>query len=269
MYPEAEENFLFDLLYNCEHNAQEAIQRLEKMGYQRKAVVDLLAQDVLDGLSIKSKRPTSLLLGAKKTDHFPPNVSDKDKSIRHLMELYPQVDSVLITYALESCDFNEEQAGKLLAAMTPRDSGDYLQRLLPSPESLEVMKPSCGTQTNALVDYEIGTPVWVLPLINPDVCDVSTWTKEDGVIQKKIKIPLAKGCDASLKNGPQNFDKKYQLIQRKGADASNKRGTDAKMRHGPNAELCIKIKAKGPESSLRKGANSLLRLVKKLPSDDE
>ena len=39
LYPEVDEAVLFDLLYNCDHNAQTCIQRLEKMGYKRKEIV--------------------------------------------------------------------------------------------------------------------------------------------------------------------------------------------------------------------------------------
>lgn len=69
IYPDVEENFLFDLLHNCDDNAQRVIERLEQMGYRRKE---------LD--FSKPPPPPKISIEAPKESQFPINVSDKEKS---------------------------------------------------------------------------------------------------------------------------------------------------------------------------------------------
>lgn len=84
LYPDADEAVLFDLLYNCDQNAQDAIERLEKMGYKRKdsirpssAKVESVSS-VTSEYSLKGLRPSSVM--PPKHLQFPPNVADKEKS---------------------------------------------------------------------------------------------------------------------------------------------------------------------------------------------
>lgn len=69
IYPDVEENFLFDLLHNCDDNAQHVIERLEQMGYRRKE---------LD--FGKLPPPPKVVIVPPKESQFPLNVSDKEKS---------------------------------------------------------------------------------------------------------------------------------------------------------------------------------------------
>src|SRR5690242_1179893 len=84
IYPEADEAALFDLLYNCDHNAQEAIERLERMGYKRKDGIRPSSAKVESVSSFgsseaaKALRPQSAPV-APKSLQFPPNVADKQK----------------------------------------------------------------------------------------------------------------------------------------------------------------------------------------------
>jgi len=83
IYPEADEAVLFDLLYNCDQNAQEAINRLEAMGYKRtecnrSTSAKITEVDSLRGPN-KALRPQSAPIAPKLT-HFPPNTADKQKS---------------------------------------------------------------------------------------------------------------------------------------------------------------------------------------------
>lgn len=78
IYPDADEASLFDLLYNCDHNAQEAIERLEKMGYKRQETIRPLSARVESmtniGEKLRALRPCTAPIA-----RFPPNVADKRK----------------------------------------------------------------------------------------------------------------------------------------------------------------------------------------------
>lgn len=68
-----EENFLFDLLHNCDDNAMHVIERLEQMGYRRKE------------LDFSRPPPPPKLVKISppgKESEFPINVSDKERSKR-------------------------------------------------------------------------------------------------------------------------------------------------------------------------------------------
>lgn len=70
IYPDVEENFLFDLLHNCDDNAQHVIERLEQMGYRRREL----------DFSKPLLSPPRIALIPPKDSQFPLNVSDKEKS---------------------------------------------------------------------------------------------------------------------------------------------------------------------------------------------
>lgn len=87
MYPEADEAILFDLLYNCDQNAMEAINRLESMGYKRSEANRISSAKLTETDSTKTPsralRPQSAPIGPKFT-FFPPNVNEKQKSIQNI-----------------------------------------------------------------------------------------------------------------------------------------------------------------------------------------
>lgn len=79
LFPSVDEDKLFDLLYNNEHNAQMVIDNLERMGYRRQNTINIRALASVDGKKCadhstvpgKSARPTSIPL------QFPVNASEK------------------------------------------------------------------------------------------------------------------------------------------------------------------------------------------------
>lgn len=175
LYPEADEAVLFDLLYNCDQNAMDAITRLEAMGYKRSASAKTAQTE--PKTSSKAVRPQSAPF-ASKTSQFPPNTTEKQRSIeldifgvefililnptvfKKLEELFPTVSRTLINMALESSGFNEERARVFLSAMTPQDSDKYLPTEFKSVSTSNFISGYCrGTQTNSLVHSFTGTPI--------------------------------------------------------------------------------------------------------------
>ena len=78
LFPSVDEDKLFDLLYNNEHNAQMVIDNLERMGYKRENTINIRAltsdaKKLADHSTApgKSVRPTSIPL------QFPVNASEK------------------------------------------------------------------------------------------------------------------------------------------------------------------------------------------------
>lgn len=84
IYPDADEAVLFDLLYNCDQNAQEAINRLEAMGYKRTDSSRPTSAKITDVPTItitpKATRPQSAPI-APKLSNFPPNSAERQQSI--------------------------------------------------------------------------------------------------------------------------------------------------------------------------------------------
>ena len=78
LYPEADEAILFDLLYNCDQNAMDAITRLESMGYKRSASAKASAET--EPKASKAVRPQTVPITSK-TTQFPPNTTEKQLSI--------------------------------------------------------------------------------------------------------------------------------------------------------------------------------------------
>ncbi|CAG2112743.1 unnamed protein product [Medioppia subpectinata] len=264
MYPEADEAILFDLLYNCDQNAMEAINRLEKMGYKRsdtsgrKPSVKPLDTDFS---KTKALRPQTAPISFK-TTFFPPNTTEKQKLIKDLEEEFPQVGSTLINMALESSGFNQERARIFLSAMTPQDSSKYLPTDIKSVEMSPLVARYCrGTQTNSLLDTITGTPIKIAKRVAVKVTK-GTSTTEDGIFVEEKKKPVAKGSDPTNRKGPNIFSLIKSYFPWKGSDSKNKSGCNPSNRKGPDPNLKSgsKTTAKGPQQSNRKGA--LGRLIK-------
>ena len=206
LFPEVEENKLFDLLYNSDHDALRVMTDLEHMGYKKVNVVgvsrgkrDIRVIPGEESAGKKAVRPTSIRL------HFPVAVSEKDKLIRKLKECFPQVSDALIEVALECSEFEESKAAIFLSAMTPEDSDTYFRKAFTETIPTTRELPCIGTQTKAFIETVPDVPIRVaIAARHYETEDKSTWTREDNVIIKAAKVPLAHGPDLSLRNGPQS-----------------------------------------------------------------
>ncbi|RWS23987.1 hypothetical protein B4U80_08457, partial [Leptotrombidium deliense] len=259
MYPETDEAALFDLLYNCDHNAQEAIDRLDKMGYKRKDALRPSSAKVESITSItteflKPSRPKSAPI-APKHPQFPPNVAEKQMIFDKLQEAFPKADRTLINMALECAAFNEERAKIFLNAMTPQDSEKYLPKDFQFHESPYISLLCKGTQTNAFVEAISGTPITVRKARNIKQDNVGTWTVEDGIIIEEKKKPLAKGSNPALRKGANILNLIKSYLPWRGSDSRNRQGPDCNNRKGPDPSLKSgsSYRAKGADSKNRKG----------------
>ncbi|RWS06299.1 hypothetical protein B4U79_02655 [Dinothrombium tinctorium] len=258
LYPDADEAILFDLLYNCDHNAQEAIERLDKMGYRKKETIRPSSAKVEKPTSITSELPKALRPKSAPVSQklqFPPNVAEKREIYTRLEESFPKADRTLINMALECAAFDEEKARLFLTAMTPQDSEKYFPKDIGIQESMFITLACRGTQTNAFVETIAGTPITVRKFRDIRKSDVSTCTTEDGIIVEEKKKPLAKGPNPSLRKGPNIMNLIKSYLPWKGPDARNRQGPDPNNRKGPDSSLKSSsgYKAKGADPKNRKG----------------
>ncbi|KAI1301515.1 hypothetical protein HDE_02952 [Halotydeus destructor] len=272
VYPEADEAILFDLLYNCDHNAQTAIERLDKMGYTKLDILGRPSSAKVETLSsigpdaARAIRAQSAPHGPR-TLIFPPSVTDKQRIYDKLHDEFPKADRTLINMALECGGFNQDRARLFLAAMTPQDHEKYLSKSFAKYASPLMARPCRGTQTGTLIETISGTPIIGRRSFGQEMCSASTWTKEDGIIIEGKKQPLAKGADPSHRKGPRILNIIKSYLPWRGSDSKNKHGPDPNNRVGPDYSLRNgSSAAKGPDSKNRKGPNRMLRLLKKSSS---
>ncbi|XP_054159537.1 uncharacterized protein LOC128957750 [Oppia nitens] len=269
LYPDPDEAILFDLLYNCDQNAMEAINRLEAMGYKRSDTIKTLsAKQAADSSATKTpQRPTKAPF-VLKTTYFPPNTTEKQKMLKKLEEKFPKVSHTLLNMALESSNYNEDQAQLFLSAMTPQESTKYLPSDIVSADSLPMMSQYCkGTQTNAILDIITGTPIKTAKRrVAFKKVTKGTSTTEDGIFLDYKKKPVAKGANPENRKGPNFFNLLRSYIPWKGSDTKHKSGSDPFNRKGPDStnKSGPKISAKGPQASNRKGPiGKLIKFAKR------
>ncbi|CAG2161972.1 unnamed protein product [Oppiella nova] len=236
MYPEADEAVLFDLLYNCDQNAMEAMNRLEKMGYKRtESSGKTSSAKPLDTDFSKTKpfRPQTAPIASRAS--FPPNTAEKHKMVKALEEEFPKVTSTLINMALETSGYSQERARVFLSAMTPQDSSKYFPTNIKTAVMSPLMARYCrGTQTNSILDTITGTPIKIAKTVAIKVTK-GTSTTEDGIFVDEKKKPLAKGTDPGVRKGTDPGARKGPNILNLIKSYFPWKGSDSKHKSGPNA----------------------------------
>ncbi|CAL1269365.1 unnamed protein product [Larinioides sclopetarius] len=120
VFPECDEAVLFDVLNNCDNNAQEASNRLVSMGYsKRDTPITRPNSQSLRKPSLEIPRPPPT--PERPVIVIPPSASDKLQLVRRLQDQFPAISRTLVNMALDSSNYNEERAKQFLAAMTPQD----------------------------------------------------------------------------------------------------------------------------------------------------
>ncbi|KFM57416.1 hypothetical protein X975_20412, partial [Stegodyphus mimosarum] len=121
VFPECDEAVLFDVLNNCDNNAQEASNRLIGMGYSKRdtPITRPNISQLVRKPSLEIPRPPPT--PERPVIVIPPSASDKLQLVSRLQEQFPAVSRTLVNMALDSSSYNEERAKQFLAAMTPQD----------------------------------------------------------------------------------------------------------------------------------------------------
>ncbi|GFQ71944.1 uncharacterized protein TNCT_136452 [Trichonephila clavata] len=121
VFPECDEAVLFDILNNCDNNAQEASNRLVGMGYSKRdtPITRPASSQPLRKPSLEIPRPPPT--PERPVIVIPPSASDKLQLVSRLQEQFPAISRTLVNMALDSSNYNEDRAKQFLAAMTPQD----------------------------------------------------------------------------------------------------------------------------------------------------
>ncbi|GFT50100.1 uncharacterized protein NPIL_363042 [Nephila pilipes] len=132
VFPECDEAVLFDVLNNCDNNAQEASNRLVGMGYSKRdtPITRPTSSQPLRKPSLEIPRPPPT--PERPVIVIPPNASDKLQLVSRLQEQFPAISRTLVNMALDSSNYNEDRAKQFLAAMTPQDG---VRPLVPHSEA--------------------------------------------------------------------------------------------------------------------------------------
>ncbi|XP_070499733.1 uncharacterized protein [Chironomus tepperi] len=119
MFPKCEETIILDILASCENNVQKASEQLIRMGYEKKEITPA------PRLSHRKKEDTAV----KKQQYVEPTPPPKQKTFDEKKKLKAKLqaqykDTIperVISMALESVDYSEEKALKILDIVLQED----------------------------------------------------------------------------------------------------------------------------------------------------
>ncbi|CAN7993672.1 unnamed protein product, partial [Ixodes hexagonus] len=271
VFPEADEALLFNMLYNTDHNAQEAMIRLGDMGFKKREA------PFPRGTPAKQAPKAPVVEARRPSQAYPPTKADRQKLTTRIHEQFPAVSQTLVNMALESSQFNEEQAMQFLAAMTPQDSRPLpgeeavpekealkgtppvpprgrhaspaqADRVLPAfvkltPSSLAKEESSKeGTQAKMLSDKATSPPPKSAsersfrPKFLRKIFKFSkgTSTQEDHQQAHASSRICPKGPNSTLLRGPNDGNLLREYTPWQGPDPDNRRGPDPDLHRGPD-----------------------------------
>ncbi|EEC03094.1 conserved hypothetical protein [Ixodes scapularis] len=287
VFPEADEALLFNMLYNTDNNAQEAMTRLGDMGFKKREA------PLPRGTPAKQVPKPPVAEARRPSQAHPPTKADRQKLVSRIHEQFPAVSQTLVNMALESSQFNEERAMQFLRAMTPQDSrplpGEEAVPEAPrgtppvpprarhaspaqadrGPPAFAKLTPSSlakeesskeGTQAKMLSDKATSPPPKSAsersfrPKFLRKIFKFSKGTSTQEDQQQASTRICPKGPNSSLLRGPNDGNLLREYTPWQGPDPDNRRGPDPNLRRGPDPKnLTTKeagAKARGPQLGL-------------------
>ncbi|XP_061499455.1 uncharacterized protein LOC1277158 isoform X7 [Anopheles gambiae] len=256
IFPKAEETLILDVLANADNNVQTASQQLLKMGYDKR-------EQPVPQRSSASRKGTGTSQATeddKKEELKTPtpklkSPEEKKKIKARLQTKYKDTPEKIILMALESVDYSEERAKKILNIVIQEDRDKKKSVKIETPhkaeEDKENARASAGPRTSSSEDE------------SSEQQQMGTDGKLDGKSpQLASRIPT-KGPNMKLFKGPNDDLLLTDYVTWNGANPDLAKGSQKKSTgpdrairtertykpHGPNAELC-----KGPVGSLAKGS---------------
>ncbi|XP_041772960.1 uncharacterized protein LOC121594086 isoform X5 [Anopheles merus] len=258
IFPKAEETLILDVLANADNNVQTASQQLLKMGYDKR-------EQPVPQRSSASRKGTGTSQATeddKKEELKTPtpklkSPEEKKKIKARLQTKYKDTPEKIILMALESVDYSEERAKKILNIVIQEDRDKKKSVKIEAPhkaeEDKENARASAGPRTSSSEDESSELQQQ----------QMGTDGKLDGKSpQLASRIPT-KGPNMKLFKGPNDDLLLTDYVTWNGANPDLAKGSQKKSTgpdrairtertykpHGPNAELC-----KGPVGSLAKGS---------------
>ncbi|XP_058054614.1 muscle M-line assembly protein unc-89 isoform X5 [Anopheles bellator] len=265
IFPKAEETLILDVLANADNNVQSASQQLLKMGYDKRE------QPVPQRSSSRKGTGTSQTADdERKEEPKTPtpklrSPEEKKKIKARLQTKYKDTPEKIILMALESVDYSEDRAKKILNIVIQEDREKKKSVKIETPrKTLDEDKENARTAGSGAPRYSI----------------FRSSSSEDESAELAQGSPMAdsktgphqtartapKGPNTKLFKGPNDDLLLADYVTWNGANPDLAKGTQCKVgsggmadrsvraertykAHGPNGELC-----KGPVGSLAKGS---------------
>uniref|UniRef100_A0AAG5D6P0 WW domain-containing protein n=1 Tax=Anopheles atroparvus TaxID=41427 RepID=A0AAG5D6P0_ANOAO len=247
IFPKAEETLILDVLANADNNVQSASQQLLKMGYDKREQPVPQRNASRKGTGKPEEQPEEPTPKLKSPE-------EKKKIKARLQLKYKDTPEKVIMMALESVDYSEERAKKILNIVIQEDRDKKKSVKIEAPHKSDEDKEnartgSAGPRSSSSED---------------ESCEQQA-AKMDGKSPQLLaaaRIPT-KGPNVKLFKGPNDDLLLADYVTWNGANPDLAKGSqkgtggpDRSIRtertykaHGPNAELC-----KGPVGSLAKGS---------------
>ncbi|XP_049294035.1 uncharacterized protein LOC125769377 isoform X5 [Anopheles funestus] len=265
IFPKAEETLILDVLANADNNVQTASQQLLSMGYDKR-------EQPIPQRSSASRKGTGTSQAteddkkeAQKTPTPKLKSPEEKKKIKsRLQTKYKDTPEKIILMALESVDYSEERAKKILNIVIQEDKDKKKSVKIEAPHKSEEDKENARGGGSAGPRYSI-----FRTSSSEDESSEQLMASKgsDGKMDSKssqlaCRIPT-KGPNMKLFKGPNDDLLLTDYVTWNGANPDLAKGSQKKATgpdrairtdrtykaHGPNAELC-----KGPVGSLAKGS---------------
>ncbi|XP_055939534.1 uncharacterized protein LOC129969136 isoform X2 [Argiope bruennichi] len=279
VFPECDEAVLFDVLNNCDNNAQEASIRLVSMGYSKRDTPitrpNTSQQIRKPSLEIPRPPPTP----ERPVIVIPPNASDKLQLVSRLQEQFPAISRTLVNMALDSSNYNEERAKQFLSAMTPQDgarptvphseAGSGIVQVDSSPKTgfstdSPPIPPPRSRHTSASQDSDAGSRHSSLERqsLKGDSSREVTPSRSPsrltstGSPARKITAAIATSTDRMSRPKFKKDVIKKEYMPWIGPDPKNRKGPNSSLCRGPdpsNLSSRSESRAKGPQRDFHKG----------------
>ncbi|XP_052870516.1 uncharacterized protein LOC128276055 isoform X5 [Anopheles cruzii] len=262
IFPKAEETLILDVLANADNNVQSASQQLLKMGYDKRE------QPVPQRGS--SRKGTGTSQGADDERKEEPKTptpklrspEEKKKIKARLQTKYKDTPEKIILMALESVDYSEDRAKKILNIVIQEDREKKKSVKIETPrKSLDEDKENARTAGSGVPRYSI-----FRSSSSEDESGDLTQGSPMADSPQQMARTAPKGPNVKLFKGPNDDLLLADYVTWNGANPDLAKGTQCKVgsggmadrsvraertykAHGPNGELC-----KGPVASLAKGS---------------
>ncbi|XP_031631279.1 uncharacterized protein LOC116345757 isoform X3 [Contarinia nasturtii] len=262
IYPKAEEMLLLDILANADNNVQKASEKLSSMGYEKR--------DTTTPKPTNRAREEQILKEKIERENTPPpqprlkSNEEKQKIKNQLKGRYKDVAGRIITMALESVDYSEEKACKILEIVMQDDKGtkDEIKHEVKEEASVEnETAPTCAgpaiVQADAtpdVVDHEERPAISGDSIINNELDNKSVYKSPWN--NNKLSI----GPNAISAKGPNEDLLLADYIAWNGANSDLCKGNRSCLAKGsdPTMRSTRLIQAQGSKSELCKGPNTTL-----------
>ncbi|XP_049546836.1 uncharacterized protein LOC125957867 isoform X6 [Anopheles darlingi] len=288
IFPKAEETLILDVLANADNNVQTASQQLLQMGYDKRE--QPVPQRSSSRKGTGSSQPTEEELRKEQELKTPTpklrSPEEKKKIKARLQAKYKDTPEKIILMALESVDYEEDRAKKILNIVIQEDRDKKKTVKIETPrksatnvgdEDKENARAtagsSAGPRNSSSEDESSSDPnTGTTPVADEKANGILQHSTSQRIPVKGPNVRLFKGpnddlllADYVIWNGanPDLAKGSQKLANGTAIAASGDRATVRTERtykaHGPNADLC-----KGPVASLAKGSmySQLMKDVK-------